>query len=80
MRYLVQLSTGERATERGYNAWASGQGGAFYAGAFQLHHGGWSKVRNAAWARLRQEGGGARPPVSTSAAKPPSLRRRLRRQ
>lgn len=53
MRYLVQLSASERATERGYNAWASGQEGACYTGAFQLHHGGWSKVRDAAWERLR---------------------------
>lgn len=57
MRYLVQLSPGERATERGYDAWASGQEGAFYTGAFQLHHGGWSKVRDVAWTRLRQESG-----------------------
>jgi hypothetical protein len=29
MRYLVQLRAGERATERAYDAWASGQEGAF---------------------------------------------------
>jgi hypothetical protein len=78
MRYLGQLNPGERATERGYNTWASGQEGAFYTGAFQLHHGGWSKVRDVAWARLRAESRGARPPVSTSATKSSSSRRRLR--
>lgn len=55
MRYLLQLSPGQRATERGYDAWASGQEGAFYTSAFHLHHGGWSKVRDAAWERLRRD-------------------------
>lgn len=52
MRYLAQLRPGERATQRGYNAWAVTQDGAFYNSSFQRHHGGWAKVRDAARERL----------------------------
>jgi hypothetical protein len=57
MRYLVQLSPGERATQRSYDAWAYGQEEAAYSSAFQRHHGGWSKVRDTAWARLMRGSG-----------------------
>jgi hypothetical protein len=51
--YLVHLAPGERATQRGYSTWAHEQDGAPSSSAFALHHGGWVKVRDAAWDRIK---------------------------
>ncbi len=58
VRYLNQLDRLERATLRGYNAWATTQDGALYASNFQRNHGGWANVRDAAWEKLRRGSGG----------------------
>jgi hypothetical protein len=53
MRYLAQLNPSERATQRGYDAWASSQTRPAYSSSFQRNHGGWVKVRDAAQVKLK---------------------------
>lgn len=67
-RYLHQLRPGERASQRGYDAWAGQQEGAPWSSTLGESHGGWAAVRDAAWARLRGDGNsGARPRLSCMA-------------
>ena len=51
-RYLAQLPPGSRSTQRGYNDWARTQPDVPWASTFRLH-GGWARVRELAWERLR---------------------------
>jgi hypothetical protein len=52
-RYLAQLEPGETASQRSYGLWAATQEGAIYPSAIRRNHGGWVKVREAAWERLK---------------------------
>ncbi len=55
-RYLAQLEPGKKASQRSYGLWAATQEGAIYPGSIQTNHGGWIKVRDAAWERLKTGG------------------------
>lgn len=49
-RYLVVLKAGDRASQRGYDAWVRQQSGAPWASVLD-RHGGWVAVREEAWQR-----------------------------
>ena len=52
-RYLAELKPRDRASQRGYDAWARQQDGAPWASVLE-RHGGWVAVREEAWRRLGQ--------------------------
>jgi hypothetical protein len=52
-RYLVELDSRDRASQRAYDAWARQQVGAPWASVLD-RHGGWVAVRTQAWQRVGQ--------------------------
>jgi hypothetical protein len=50
-RYLAELKARDRASQRGYDAWARQQDGAPWASVLE-RHGGWVAVREEAWGRI----------------------------
>lgn len=54
MRYLTERAAHEQPTAKRYNQWARAQDSAPWASEFIRSHGGWARVRDLAWKRLRE--------------------------
>lgn len=79
VRYLDQLRSRQRSTERGYNDWAGTQTGAPSSSAFDKH-GGWTVLRASAQAELRQRrraasGAQPQPPIAAAETAAPKRHR-----